>query len=288
MKLGLLDQPIAPAAARAAARRVARTASTRRRADRGALLRAGRGSRRLQLRRPVRKLPRLRRAKPNSSPPCAPAGRRCGPRARCATWQRTISIPPIPPWRCCPAPGRSAAVGRRLEPHGRRRHADQRDLGARLAIAQGEVVPDRIVLGRDRASARDRCRPQGSPRRPAPRRGAVPQAVPARACRAPCLDAGAGGGARPAAAQGRSRHRHAGRDRMGARRGRASSCCRRGRCTSEPARCPTRSGCGIPASTAIPPGIGWGTGRAVVVNCECELVRVAPGDVWSPAWPGRR
>jgi pyruvate,water dikinase len=28
-----------------------------------------------------------------------------------------------------------------------------------------------------------------------------------------------------------------------------------------------------------PSGIGWGTGRARVVNCECELERVAPGDV---------
>ncbi|TAK42998.1 MAG: hypothetical protein EPO27_15795 [Betaproteobacteria bacterium] len=26
-------------------------------------------------------------------------------------------------------------------------------------------------------------------------------------------------------------------------------------------------------------GIGWGTGRACVVNCECELGRIAPGDV---------
>jgi pyruvate, water dikinase len=28
-----------------------------------------------------------------------------------------------------------------------------------------------------------------------------------------------------------------------------------------------------------PAGIGWGTGRARVVNCECELERVAPGEV---------
>jgi pyruvate,water dikinase len=28
-----------------------------------------------------------------------------------------------------------------------------------------------------------------------------------------------------------------------------------------------------------PSGIGWGEGRARVVNCECELERVAPGDV---------
>jgi pyruvate,water dikinase len=26
-------------------------------------------------------------------------------------------------------------------------------------------------------------------------------------------------------------------------------------------------------------GVGWATGRAVVINCECELGRVAPGDV---------
>src|SRR5262249_56044039 len=26
-------------------------------------------------------------------------------------------------------------------------------------------------------------------------------------------------------------------------------------------------------------GIGWGSGRAVVVNCECELTRVAIGDI---------
>ncbi len=28
-----------------------------------------------------------------------------------------------------------------------------------------------------------------------------------------------------------------------------------------------------------PAGVGWGTGRARVVNCECELERVGPGDV---------
>src|SRR6202011_1695729 len=28
-----------------------------------------------------------------------------------------------------------------------------------------------------------------------------------------------------------------------------------------------------------PAGIGWGPGRAVVINCECELARVAPGDI---------
>jgi pyruvate,water dikinase len=34
-----------------------------------------------------------------------------------------------------------------------------------------------------------------------------------------------------------------------------------------------------PGLNGHPAGIGWGTGRAVVVNCECELTRVAPGDI---------
>ena len=34
-----------------------------------------------------------------------------------------------------------------------------------------------------------------------------------------------------------------------------------------------------PGLSGHPAGIGWGAGRAVVVNCECELSRVAPGDV---------
>jgi pyruvate,water dikinase len=34
-----------------------------------------------------------------------------------------------------------------------------------------------------------------------------------------------------------------------------------------------------PGLNGHPAGIGWGSGRACVVNCECELARVAPGDV---------
>ncbi|MFI5400426.1 MAG: PEP/pyruvate-binding domain-containing protein [SAR324 cluster bacterium] len=34
-----------------------------------------------------------------------------------------------------------------------------------------------------------------------------------------------------------------------------------------------------PGLRGQPAGSGWGTGRACVVNCECELTRVAPGDV---------
>jgi pyruvate,water dikinase len=34
-----------------------------------------------------------------------------------------------------------------------------------------------------------------------------------------------------------------------------------------------------PGLNGHPAGIGWGSGRAVVVSCECELSRVAPGDI---------
>ena len=34
-----------------------------------------------------------------------------------------------------------------------------------------------------------------------------------------------------------------------------------------------------PRLNGHPAGVGWGTGRAVVINCECEIGRVAPGDV---------
>jgi pyruvate, water dikinase len=34
-----------------------------------------------------------------------------------------------------------------------------------------------------------------------------------------------------------------------------------------------------PGVRGHPGGVGWGTGRACVINCECEIGRVAPGDV---------
>jgi pyruvate,water dikinase len=34
-----------------------------------------------------------------------------------------------------------------------------------------------------------------------------------------------------------------------------------------------------PRLSGHPAGIGWGTGRAVVINCECEIGRIAAGDV---------
>src|SRR4030088_1676480 len=34
-----------------------------------------------------------------------------------------------------------------------------------------------------------------------------------------------------------------------------------------------------PRLSGHPAGVGWAAGRAVVINCECELGRVVPGDV---------
>ncbi len=34
-----------------------------------------------------------------------------------------------------------------------------------------------------------------------------------------------------------------------------------------------------PGLNGHPAGVGWGSGRACVINCECELARVAPGDI---------
>ncbi len=47
----------------------------------------------------------------------------------------------------------------------------------------------------------------------------------------------------------------------------------------QPAHVPDEIWLRHPGLNGHPAGIGWGSGRAVVVNCECELSRVAPGDV---------
>jgi pyruvate,water dikinase len=47
----------------------------------------------------------------------------------------------------------------------------------------------------------------------------------------------------------------------------------------EPAQLPDEVWARHPGLSGHPAGIGWGSGRACVVGCECELSRVAPGDV---------
>jgi pyruvate,water dikinase len=47
----------------------------------------------------------------------------------------------------------------------------------------------------------------------------------------------------------------------------------------EPAPVPDQVWLRHPGVRGHPGGIGWGSGRACVINCECEIGRVAPGDV---------
>jgi pyruvate, water dikinase len=150
--------------------------------------------------------------------------------------------------------------------------------GLGSAIAQGEVVPDRIVLSRQgflrkidagRKDHRETCG-HGA--------GAVPQAVPRELVRAPCLDAAQavmlGRMMRKAEAViGGAVEIEWALDAAGLKLLQARPL------TVEPAAVPDEIWLRHPGLNGHPAGIGWGAGRAVVVNCECELARVAPGDV---------
>jgi pyruvate,water dikinase len=157
--------------------------------------------------------------------------------------------------------------------------------GLGSAIAQGEVVPDRIVLSRSgflrsiepgRKNHRETC-VHGI--------GAVPQPVPAALAREASLDAA------QAVTLGRLVRKaekilgwpveiewaldEAGFKLLQARPLHVA-----------PAHVPDEIWLQHPGLNGHPAGIGWGSGRAVVVNCECELARVAPGDVLVTRVPG--
>ncbi|HVY57099.1 MAG TPA: PEP/pyruvate-binding domain-containing protein [Xanthobacteraceae bacterium] len=150
--------------------------------------------------------------------------------------------------------------------------------GLGSAIAQGEVVPDRIVLSRQgfvrkieagRKDHRESCGHGGQ---------IAPQAVPADLVREPCLTPG------EAATLGRMLRKaedvigmpvetewaldDAGFKLLQARP-----------LYVKPVQVPDDIWLHHPKLNGHPAGIGWGSGRAVVINCECELSRVAPGDV---------
>jgi pyruvate, water dikinase len=150
--------------------------------------------------------------------------------------------------------------------------------GLGSAIAQGEIVPDRIVLSR-----------QGFLRKIEPGRkhhretcvhgqGPAPQAVPDDLARAACLD---GGQAVTLGRMLRKAEKIIGTpieiewalDETGFKLLQARPL------HVEPAHVPDEIWLRHPGLNGHPAGVGWGAGRAVVVNCECELTRVAPGDV---------
>jgi pyruvate,water dikinase len=150
--------------------------------------------------------------------------------------------------------------------------------GLGSVVAQGEVVPDRIVLSRQgflRDIQAGRKRHYESCGHGI---GALPQAVSSDLVEAPCLDGV------QAVRLGRLLRKcedviggpveiewaldDAGFKLLQARP-----------LTLAPIRVPDGIWAGHPGLTGHAAGVGWGAGRAVVVACECELARVAPGDV---------
>ncbi len=149
--------------------------------------------------------------------------------------------------------------------------------GLGSAIAQGEVVPDRIVLSRNgflrtveagRKSHRDTCE-HGV---------AAPQLVPDDLVSEPCLTPG------EAVTLGRLLRKC---EQMAGQPVEIEWAMDEGGFKLlqsrplhvEPAIVPDAIWLQHPGINGHPAGIGWGSGRAVVVNCECELERVAPGDI---------
>ena len=150
--------------------------------------------------------------------------------------------------------------------------------GLGSAIAQGQVVPDRILLTRQgfvrkieagRKDHRDTCG-HGV--------GAAPQKVEAGLVTKPCLDHG------QATTLGRMLLRAEqvvrgpaeiewALDDVGFKLLQARPL------HGQPIKVPDEIWMRHPKLNGHPAGIGWGAGRAVVINCECELSRVAPGDV---------
>jgi len=153
--------------------------------------------------------------------------------------------------------------------------------GLGSTIAQGEVVPDRIVLSRQgfvRSNEAGRKHHRETCSHAADGAGTSPQAVPAALIRAPCLQAG------EATALGRLMRKAEtvlgmpveiewARDEAGFKLLQARPL------HIQPAQVPDEIWLKHPGLNGHPAGIGWGSGRAVVVNCECELTRVAPGDI---------
>jgi len=168
--------------------------------------------------------------------------------------------------------------------------------GLGSAIAQGEVVPDRIVLTRQgflrtnqagRKHHADICRHRANGDADSGAR-VTPQAMPRELIDKPCLNAG------EAVALGRMLRKAEAVLGMPVEiewaRDDSSFKLLQARPLPPPYAPPhageSRVGVVLdeiwlkhPGLSGHPAGIGWGAGRAVVVNCECEMARVAPGDI---------
>ncbi len=150
--------------------------------------------------------------------------------------------------------------------------------GLGSTLAQGELVPDRIVLSRAGFVRKNEPGRKHHSEACAHRAGTMTQSVPDEMARAPCLQAG------QATALGRLMRRaeavlgqpveiewaldDEGFKVLQARPLRVAQPCVVDEIWLK-----------HPGLNGHPAGIGWGAGRAVVVQCECELGRIAPGDV---------
>jgi pyruvate,water dikinase len=149
--------------------------------------------------------------------------------------------------------------------------------GLGSSIAQGEVTPDRFELGLDgellRVAVGEKDHRVGCVHR-TPTNEAVPRALAAE----PCLD--------------RSQIAEIGRllrraeEVMGipveiewALDDNGFKLVQARPLHLQPAHVPDEIWLQHPRMSGHPAGVGWGAGRAVVINCECELGRVGPGDV---------
>jgi pyruvate, water dikinase len=149
--------------------------------------------------------------------------------------------------------------------------------GLGSAIAQGEVVPDRVVLSRQgfvrsvqagRKDHRDTCG-HGQ---------LAQQAVPAEESRQPCLTPG------QSTELGRLLRKC--EELLGmpveiewALDDKGFKLLQARPLHVQASLVPDEIWLTHPKLAGHPAGIGWGQGRAVVVSCECELSRVAPGDI---------
>ncbi len=177
-----------------------------------------------------------------------------------------------------PAHGGGARVRRRLERDRRRPDADQCHLGARLRDRAGRGGARSHRAQSAGLRAHDRGRPQGSPRDLRTHGHGRREAVPKALVREPCLDAGQavtlGRLIRKAEAlMGMPVEIEWALDDEGFKLLQSRPL------HVQPAHVPDEIWLKHPGLNGHPAGIGWGSGRAVVVSCECELARVAPGDI---------
>jgi pyruvate,water dikinase len=150
--------------------------------------------------------------------------------------------------------------------------------GLGSAIAQGEIVPDRIVLSREGFVRKNEAGRKNHREACTAGHGAATQAVTKDLVNEPCLTAG------QATRLGRMLRKAEGvvgvpveiewaMDDAGFKLLQARPL------HVAPAHIPDEIWLKHPGLNGHPAGIGWGSGRGVVVNCECEMTRVMPGDI---------